>query len=99
MTGTGSVTSAAPHRCGEVLFAAKLYSRAEIPGAVNPVPAKAGVYAWFFRSIPAGVPTNDCIIRDGLALLYVGIAPRMPREGTATLGARTLVGRFREHRR
>ena len=41
-----------------------------------PVPAKAGVYAWFFKDIPGNVPTTDCVTKEGLTLLYVGISPK-----------------------
>jgi hypothetical protein len=41
-----------------------------------PVPEKRGLYAWFFRAIPKLVPTDDCITKDGLTLLYVGISPK-----------------------
>ena len=39
------------------------------------MPAAAGVYGWYFREIPPGVPTRPCERRDGLTLLYVGISP------------------------
>ena len=39
------------------------------------VPRRAGVYAWYFRAIPPSVPTEGCVVRDGLTLLYGGIAP------------------------
>ena len=42
------------------------------------VPASAGVYAWWFREIPSLVPTDGCVVHDGLTLLYVGIAPKAP---------------------
>jgi hypothetical protein len=46
-----------------------------------PLPSEPGVYAWYFRDVPASVPTTGCHqIRD-LTLLYVGISPgRLPRK-------------------
>ena len=41
----------------------------------TPVPAVNGVYFWWFKKIPAGVPTDGCIEKDGYTLLYVGISP------------------------
>ena len=38
-------------------------------------PRAPGVYAWFFRATPPGVPCEGCVTRDGLTLLYVGISP------------------------
>lgn len=59
----------------------RLWSRAEIVVDPCPVPRSAGVYAWFFREIPAQVPTAGCFQRDGLTLLYVGISPKKPTPG------------------
>ena len=38
-----------------------------------------GLYAWFFREIPTGVQTDECVVQDGLTLLYVGISPKNER--------------------
>jgi hypothetical protein len=43
-----------------------------------PVPALAGVYAWFFSGWPQGIPTDGLVRSAGLALLYVGISPKRP---------------------
>jgi hypothetical protein len=34
------------------------------------------VYAWYFSSIPDGVPTDGCLSVNGHTLLYVGISPK-----------------------
>jgi hypothetical protein len=54
----------------------RLYSRAEVLGGPSPVPACRGLYAWFFKNIPGDVPSEGCITKDGLTLLYVGISPK-----------------------
>src|SRR5438034_8840712 len=59
----------------------RLWSRAEIVADPCPIPRSPGVYAWFFREIPPQVPTVDCVQRDGLTLLYVGISPKKPTPG------------------
>jgi len=38
-------------------------------------PPVAGLYAWFFKETPEGVPVNDCVTKKSLTLLYVGISP------------------------
>nr|DAL48983.1 MAG TPA_asm: GIY-YIG nuclease superfamily protein [Caudoviricetes sp.] len=41
----------------------------------TPVPAVNGVYFWWFKEIPPGVPAEGCITYEGYTLLYVGISP------------------------
>jgi hypothetical protein len=53
-----------------------LYSRSAVLSKPCPVPAVRGVYAWFFKDIPDCVPTDGCVVKDGLTLLYVGISPK-----------------------
>ena len=53
----------------------KTYSRMEVMGKPTPVPAVNGVYFWWFKEIPPGVPTEGCITAEGYTLLYVGISP------------------------
>lgn len=56
---------------------AQLFSRSAIVSAPDIIPASRGVYAWFFRDIPAQIPVDGCFCRDGLTLLYIGISPRV----------------------
>lgn len=53
----------------------KTYSRTEVMSRPTPVPAVNGVYFWWFKEIPPGVPTEGCIMAEGYTLLYVGISP------------------------
>lgn len=53
----------------------RTYSRTEVMSRPTPVPAVNGVYFWWFKEIPPGVPTEGCIIAGGYTLLYVGISP------------------------
>jgi hypothetical protein len=53
----------------------KTYSRTEVMSRPTPVPAVNGVYFWWFKEIPPGVPTEGCIVDEGYTLLYVGISP------------------------
>jgi len=70
---------------------AHLSTRSEVLATPSPVPKVSGLYAWFFRNVPEGVPAKDCIRRKGLTLLYVGIAPS--RVGSKA----TLRSRIRQH--
>ena len=53
----------------------KTYCRKEVMARPTPVPAVNGVYFWWFKQIPPGVPTDGCITANGYTLLYVGISP------------------------
>ena len=53
-----------------------VFSRQAVLTKPCPVPAKPGVYAWFFRDIPGIVPAAGCVTQDGLTLLYIGISPK-----------------------
>jgi hypothetical protein len=63
----------------ELLNPSRIWSRAEILNQKTcPVPAKSGVYAWYFKQFPTIIPTQDCHQHNDLILLYVGIAPSRP---------------------
>lgn len=53
----------------------RFFSRTDVMSRPTPVPAVNGIYFWWFKEIPPGVPTEGCIIQDGYTLLYVGISP------------------------
>ena len=75
----------------------RLYSRTEILARASPVPRKAGLYAWFFREIPHGVPLEGCTRSNGLVLLYVGISPKAPPRNGKRPSRQTLWNRVRYH--
>lgn len=52
-----------------------LYSRSDVLAKPCPVPQEPGVYAWFFKEVSAIVPTDGCVTKGDLTLLYVGISP------------------------
>ena len=56
-----------------------LYSRSEVLSNPCPVPEERGVYAWYFKDIPGNTPSDGCITKDDLTLLYVGISPKSNR--------------------
>lgn len=83
----------------ELLAPARLWSRAEVLASPSPVPREPGVYAWYFRYIPLGVPTFDCHRCGDLTLLYIGIAPKAPPKNGARPSTQRLVDRVRYHYR
>lgn len=53
----------------------RLISRTDFLTDPASVPASPGLYAWFFRQVPGGVPMDGCLVVNGLTLLYLGISP------------------------
>ena len=66
----------------QLLHPSWLYSRVDILARPCQVPNEPGVYAWFFKEVPPGVPTDGCIRHGDLTLLYVGF----PRQTTGVPG-------------
>ncbi|CRI66925.1 conserved exported hypothetical protein [Thiocapsa sp. KS1] len=83
----------------ELLAPACLWSSAEVLASPSPVPREPGVYAWYFRHIPPGVPTADCHRYEDFTLLYIGIAPKAPPMNGARPSTQRLVDRVRYHYR
>lgn len=75
----------------------RLWSRTEALSIPSPVPKEPGVYGWFFKSTPQGVPTDGCIQRDGLTLLYAGISPKAPPKNGRPPSKQRLHDRIRYH--
>jgi len=82
----------------ELLKPTKLWTRSEVLSRPCPVPNAAGVYAWFFRKCPDGVPTEGCLRSGDLTLLYVGISPKAP-PATGAPSRQSLRSRIRYHYR
>ena len=53
----------------------ELCSRSDVLSRRSSVPAKNGLYAWYFSDVPKTVPTEGCLMVDGKKLLYIGVAP------------------------
>jgi hypothetical protein len=78
----------------------RLFGRAEVLATPCPVPARPGVYGWFFREVPdARIDAAGCVRHDGLALLYVGIAPGPPPKNGRAPSKQSLRSRVRYHYR
>ena len=75
----------------------RLWSRFEILSSDCPIPRRPGVYAWFFKDIPPGVPIEGCCTFDSLNLLYIGISPTAPPTNGAPSSRQTLRSRLQYH--
>lgn len=60
----------------------------------SPLPRSPGVYVWYFRDVPSGVPVSNCVRGHGGFLLYVGIAPDKPGK---RISKQTIRSRVRYH--
>jgi hypothetical protein len=65
-----------PAAADQLLRPGRLWTRPEMLALPSSVPAAAGVYAWYFRQVPAALDARDWVTIDDLTLLYVGISPR-----------------------
>lgn len=85
-----------PHHSA-LLTPSRLWARSEILLRDCPVPREPGVYAWYFRELPPGVPTKGCHRAHGATLLYVGISPKRPSDNGAPPSRQSLRSRIRYH--
>lgn len=76
---------------------AETWSLADMIARPCPTPTAAGVYAWFFSKVPAGIDAADCYVADGLTLLYVGISLKEPSTNGRPPSRSTLRQRLRTH--
>ncbi|MCC9167217.1 GIY-YIG nuclease family protein [Pontibacter harenae] len=75
----------------------QLWSRQEVLQKLCPIPKAPGIYAWYFKEVPPGVPTENCIRYNEYTLLYVGISPKAPPLNGAKLSSQTVRDRVRYH--
>jgi GIY-YIG catalytic domain len=76
---------------------ARRHTRDEVFGEPCPVPDKPGVHGWWFRAVPDSIDVSGCEQRDGLTLLYVGIAPTPPPPSGKPPVSQDLRKRIRYH--
>ena len=76
---------------------AETWSRGNLLSRPCPAPTAAGVYAWFFSNVPAGIDAAGCYVADGWTLLYVGISPKEPPANGRPPSRSTLRQRLRTH--
>lgn len=85
------------HLFQNLLEPERLWNRTEVLARDCPMPRQAGLYGWYFKSLPPGVPRRDCHRVHGATLLYVGISPRQPPANGASPSRQHLLGRIRYH--
>ena len=81
----------------DLLRPSRLWGRSEVLVRDCPVPREPGVYAWYFRDVPPGVPNQGCLTANGATLLYVGISPKRPSTNGAPASRQSLRSRIRYH--
>jgi hypothetical protein len=75
----------------------RLWSREEVLTRPCPIPKAPGIYAWFFKQVPPGVPTENCIRYGEYTLLYIGISPKAPPKNGGNPSKQTVRDRLRYH--
>jgi hypothetical protein len=76
---------------------ARVFSRQDVLVRPSPVPARPGVYGWWFRRWPSLTSADHCCHHRGLALLYAGISPDRPPSNGRPASKQSLAGRIRYH--
>jgi hypothetical protein len=93
----GRLPSSADERLKALARTAPVFSRSEVLAKPYPIPDVPGVYGWFFGEVPdKRIDASRCIVRNGLTLLYVGIAPER-RSSAARPSSGNLRKRIRYH--
>src|SRR5918996_2509887 len=80
-----------------LLRPASLWTREQVLARPSPVPATAGIYAWYFTALPPSVDAGGCVEVDGWRLLYVGISPKPPPANGTPASRQQLRSRLRQH--
>ena len=75
----------------------RLWTRSEVLMRPCPVPREGGLYAWYFRRMPPGVPATGCHRVGDATLLYVGISPKRPPMDGSPPSRQRLLTRIRYH--
>ena len=75
----------------------RVYSREDVLARPSPIPARAGVYGWWFRQLPPLVVAGGCRQHKGLRLLYAGISPSRPPQNGRRASTQTLRQRIKYH--
>jgi hypothetical protein len=76
---------------------ARVFSRQDVLAHPSPVPARDGVYGWWFRRSPSLVRADACREYRGLTLLYTGISPDRPPRNGRPPSRQNLHQRIRSH--
>ena len=82
-----------------LLHPARTYTPDEVQTRPCPVPAVAGVYAWYFDEVPPAVPLAASHSTEDGHLLYVGISPKAPSRDGLQQSRQNIRTRIRYHYR
>ena len=82
-----------------LLEPAELLDCHDVLGRPSRVAAVPGLYAWYFRTPPPGVPTTGCHTHPGPVLLYVGISPKAPPRNGSHASRQSVRSRLQYHYR
>lgn len=82
-----------------LLHPARTYTRDEVQTRPCPIPAAAGVYAWYFDEVPPAVPVDASHATEDGHLLYVGISPKAPSRDGLHQSRQNIRTRIRYHYR
>jgi GIY-YIG catalytic domain len=85
------------HYTHRLLHLDRLYTASDVAARPCPLPARPGLYAWYFNEPPPHVDTTACHRLDGQCLLYVGISPQAPPANGRRPSSSTLRKRIRTH--
>lgn len=80
-----------------LLHPERLYTAADVIGRPSAVPARPGVYGWYFDEAPPHVDVTGCHRHGAMVLLYVGISPKAPPSNGRAASRSTLRQRLRTH--
>jgi hypothetical protein len=75
----------------------RLFSAGDVLQRPSPVPARPGVYAWYFREVPPRIAAERCHKVGDHTLLYVGISPKADPTNGRPPSRSTLRQRLRTH--
>src|SRR5919206_2838407 len=75
----------------------RLHTASDVTDRPSAVPARPGVYAWYFDEPPPHVDITECPRCGSLALLYIGISPKAPPANGRPASRSTLRQRLRTH--
>lgn len=81
----------------QLLGPQQMYTRTEVLERPSPIPAAAGVYAWYFDETPPGIAVTGCHSIGDWQLLYVGISPKAPSRDGLQQSRQNLRTRVRYH--
>ena len=62
----------------DFLSPATTWRRVDVLSRPSPVPARAGIYGWWFDELPARIDADNCRRFESRVLLYTGISPKRP---------------------